>query len=1428
MSRTHSPRASSSTRSAISFANLALLAFLAACAQTLSPPTALITAPAAWHVGVPLQLDGSKSTAFERKAPTATPPLGYHWSFLGVPPRSAARLNDPALAMPSFTPDVPGAYTLQLFVDDGVFASPPVTASVAVSNDCAPVIASFKAAAAPAVGDTVVLGATTSAPCAGTDAAGDAIVKWSWSFAAVPAGSRAVIAQASSAAASFVADVRGDYDVVLVATDALGLSNDPSAASSHLKITAQPCGDNPPAVVSLKAAPAAPDVLQPVALSAVVTDADVDSCGLKRALTYAWQLTAVPSGSLAALNNAAVKAPSFTPDVRGDYVVALTVSDELGRRSARQTLTVSTSACGSAVPVAAAQITTPSSGNIAVGQLVQLGTGVLDTDNPGADGGLNPTGFDGGPSAGGACALALTFSYDWTLLTAPQGSHVVIAGSLANPSFKPDVFGDYTFSVVVTASTGKVSAPSFVTVHVVNCGSLAPVAAVTAPAGWITGRPLGAPDLSSTITDPNSAGTCTLGTAPYQYAWSLVQVPPGSAATLSGTGLAGTSAQTTPSFTPEVAGQYTLGLVVTDSLGLSSAQAIALVTAGACNVPITVGAPTVKAGTLITGQPLQFTAAVTDLNDPGATPGTPASGACQAPVFPLAYAWALVDQPQGSAAQLSSGSTAAPSIVPDKTGSYGLVLAVVDAAGNRGLSQKASFNVATSCNSTPTVTVSVTTSPAVTGSPVALLATPVDSNGPVAGGCVAAVTPFSFAWTLAGQPAGSRAQLNNTSAANPSFVPDVAGDYLLNVVVTDAAGNKSAPTPTTVTVSTTCTAPLGITAITVSGGAASTALSAGIPVLLAATVSDPNAPAAGGCTAATLPYSYLWSLVALPSGSKAALNNRNAATPSFTPDIAAGNASYSVQLVVTDAAGNKSPTVQADLNVTAAQSCVRAPTVSGMTFTTAGSSNVTSNPVTLGVTAVNPNPGTCYTGGATAALQYQWSLVARPPRSNAQLTDPFAPAPKYTPDATGTYVVSVRVNDALGNAATLNGTSPAVTQCGSAFTVAATVQSSPAEIGATVGLSAVVADPSNAAACGLPSAAPFSYAWLLTPPAASASAVLSNDRAAKTSFVPDVAGSYNYAVSVTDAAGVQVSVASAAATATLPVDVRNCAITPSITPTGATTGLNVGTLQALAGAFAVNAGCGNLYTGSAGGNPLPVRYQWSFDSVPAGSNAFLSNQNGPGSGFTIDRPGVTSTWVVRLTVQDLVSGASASATASFTASSCGTANITGYAGVFLGPACNGTTCTLTPVAPAAVGTAVPHACPPNASGTCTGAVTPDITYTVGTTALPYNLELFAGDPTSVAASTNKASAGSPNAACGGVLSYTWTPYQVPPGSGLSSFNGFGPTNAAQPGARLDVKGDYVFQLYESDQIGGSPFGGSGGSLNLPAKQASTYLWVQVK
>ena len=51
--------------------------------------------------------------------------------------------------------------------------------------------------------------------------------------------------------------------------------------------------------------------------------------------------------------------------------------------------------------------------------------------------------------------------------------------------------------------------------------------------------------------------------------------------------------------------------------------------------------------------------------------------------------------------------------------------------------------------------------------------------------------PLTYAWSFVSKPAGSAVQLSDPSVVGPTFTPDVLGDYLVQLVVTNAAGVSS-------------------------------------------------------------------------------------------------------------------------------------------------------------------------------------------------------------------------------------------------------------------------------------------------------------------------------------------------------------------------------------------------------------------------------------------------------------------------------------------------------------------------------------------------------------------------------------------------------------------------------------------------------------
>jgi hypothetical protein len=148
--------------------------------------------------------------------------------------------------------------------------------------------------------------------------------------------------------------------------------------------------------------------------------------------------------------------------------------------------------------------------------------------------------------------------------------------------------------------------------------------------------------------------------------------------------------------------------------------------------------------------------------------------------------------------------------------------------------------------------------------------------------------PLTYAWSFASVPEGSAAALSDPAAAEPTFVADVAGNYVVQLIVTDNAAASSAPATVTITVATGNQAPLA-------QAGADQALAAGETVTLDGSLSgDPEAA----------PLSYAWSLTSTPEGSAAALSDPAAAEPTFVADVAG---EYVAQLIVNDGTLDSAP-----------------------------------------------------------------------------------------------------------------------------------------------------------------------------------------------------------------------------------------------------------------------------------------------------------------------------------------------------------------------------------------------------------------------------------------------------------------------------------------------------------------------------------------
>jgi hypothetical protein len=554
------------------------LTLAASCADELRPPVADAGADQAnVVVGTLVQLDGTKSSD------PALLPLDYAWSFVEVPAGSHAVLEAATTSKPFFTADRSGTYVARLIVADGQTTSAPDTVVVKAGSCGAnlPVIDAIAATPEkPNGGELVALSATVTHADEADDCKLTRSESYAWKFTKIPAGSGAQLLAADTATPSFTSDVVGDYQVSLTVTDDLG---HPSAAKLF-DLPVGTCGTAVPEVTAIDASPAAPGVGATVQLTATVEDADtMDPCLGTESYTYAWQIQALPAGSAAMLNLDSAESPSFQPDVAGKYVVAVTVTDAKGHASAKQTFEVVIAECGGNVPVVSAITATPAMP--AANQLVALSAQVDDAD----------TSME--------CGLSETFTYDWKLVGVPAGSLAKLnSASVASPSFTPDVTGDYLVALGVTDAQKQQSIVKQEKITTSTCGQTPPTAliaevfpdVVTAAADVVAPRaPVsGAIQLSAAAsTDADNTNGC--GPQTLSYAWSFVELPPGSTATLNNTTLVN------PSFTADVIGKYVVQLLVTDSTKLTSKAATFTVTADpALNVAVP---PTFTIATLAGG-----------------------------------------------------------------------------------------------------------------------------------------------------------------------------------------------------------------------------------------------------------------------------------------------------------------------------------------------------------------------------------------------------------------------------------------------------------------------------------------------------------------------------------------------------------------------------------------------------------------------------------------------------------------------------------------------------------------------------------------------------------------------------------------------------------------------------------------------------------
>ena len=453
-------------------------------------------------------LDGTASTDANNDS------LSYKWVLQSKPATSSATLAAATSAKPTFKADVAGTYVATLVVSDGKANSELAAVSILASaTNLAPV-------AKPGVNQSVVTGTKVSVDAsASSDPNGDSIT-YRWSLLFKPAGSTATLSSATTASATFTADLAGTYLVGLTVNDGKVDSPVVVLTVTAAKLNAVPVAN---AGTNQNVTAATLTTLDGTAS----TDADLDG------LSYTWSLISKPSSSNATLSSTTSPKPTFTPDVAGTYVASLVVSDGKDR-SLTAVVTVIASGANSA-PVANAG----SAQSVSTAAVVTLnGTGSTDANGD-------------------------TLTYRWTLTSKPTSSTAALSSAtVASPTFTADLAGSYVASLVVNdskvdstnTSTVTITASAANSAPVANAG---PVQTVSRTGGTVTVTLTGAGS-----TDANS-DTLT-------YKWTVGYQPATSSITL----LLPTTVS--PTFAATVAGIYVFTLVVNDGKVDSAVSTVAI------------------------------------------------------------------------------------------------------------------------------------------------------------------------------------------------------------------------------------------------------------------------------------------------------------------------------------------------------------------------------------------------------------------------------------------------------------------------------------------------------------------------------------------------------------------------------------------------------------------------------------------------------------------------------------------------------------------------------------------------------------------------------------------------------------------------------------------------------------------------------------
>lgn len=252
------------------------------------------------------------------------------------------------------------------------------------------------------------------------------------------------------------------------------------------------------------------------------------------------------------------------------------------------------------------------------------------------------------------------------------------------------------------------------------------------------------------------------------------------------------------------------------------------------------------------------------------------------------------------------------------------------------------------------------------------------------GSTTASIASLNYNWVIKSKPAGSQAALSNATTATPSFIADVAGQYVIILIVSDGSVNGNEAS-LTITAAVPPPAAAGNSAPAANAGTAQTVTFGTVVTLDGSASSDANGDQ----------LSYNWTLTSTPQSSAAStatMIGATTSTPSFTADKLG---SYTASLIVYD---GKAYSAEATVTITATVLNV-VPVANAGTNQSVG----TGSKVALSGRASSDANGD--------TLTYSWTFTSKPANSTAALLNPTSDVSTFIADMAGTYEASLIVYD---------------------------------------------------------------------------------------------------------------------------------------------------------------------------------------------------------------------------------------------------------------------------------------------------------------------------------------------------------------------------------------------------------------------------------